>query len=97
MAIEPVRDFPARGLPYSLVRKHMLQRLVQILDAERQPNHERMQRNAHHPPALFSFPIKRVELVTKHLAVFGGGVVATHEHTDMVRGLFESRKLAHFA
>src|SRR5215510_14987792 len=46
-----------------------------------------MQRNAHYPPALSSFPIKRVELVTKHLAVFGGSMIATHEYTDIVQSL----------
>src|SRR5687767_4277871 len=99
MAIVPVCDFPARGSPYSLVGKDILQRFVQIFDPERQSNHEWVQWDAHYPPTFFSFPIKRVELVTKHLVVFSGSVVAAHEHTDIVEPLvirhYQHSPLAH--
>jgi hypothetical protein len=48
VGIKIIRDFSSGGFPNSFARRHVLERLVEILDAKRQADDEWMQLNGHH-------------------------------------------------
>jgi hypothetical protein len=87
VTVVPVCDFLAGGLPNSLMGANVIESLVEILDAERQADNERMKRQCHYLSAGFALLIERIELVADHPVVLLGREIRAHEHPHIVDAL----------
>src|SRR5215467_13518646 len=88
VTIIPICDFPAGSFPNSLMRANVIESFVEILDAERQTDDERMKGQCHYLPASFAFLVERVELVADHPVILLRRKVRAHEHPHVVDALF---------
>ena len=87
MLIVPLRDLSPGGEPDIVVRADVLQREVEVLDAEGDADDEGVKGDAHDGAAAFAVAVEDVELVADLLEVFPGSVVGAQEEVDVVEAL----------
>src|SRR5687767_608272 len=86
--VVPLRDIAARRAPNTLVRAHIVQRLVEIIDPKRHADDERMKRQAEHAPARGAVFVKRIEVIANHAVILLRRVVLADENADIVDAQF---------
>ena len=82
-----IGDLGTRRFPYAVVRANVLERLVEIFNAERQTDDKWMERYRHYPSLRRAFGIQRIELIAHHLQPILWRVAALKNHANVIEPL----------